>query len=68
MRKKSEYGLAYGTQAACSGDEARTRFGSRTNRGLGQNPMKLFPLKDPPQQAAGFFIFKLPIQKSITFS
>jgi hypothetical protein len=29
-------------------------------RGLGQSPMKLFPLKDTPQLAAGFFIWRTP--------
>jgi hypothetical protein len=42
MRKKPEYGLAFGTQAACGGDEART-FGSRANTGFGGGaPISLF--------------------------
>jgi hypothetical protein len=47
MRKKPEY------RAACGGDEWQARV-------WGCNPMKLFPLKDTPLLAAGFFILDSP--------
>jgi hypothetical protein len=47
MRKKPEYSLVCGTLAACGGD-ARMEV-------WGRNPLKLFPLKDTPLLAAGFF-------------
>jgi hypothetical protein len=47
MRKKPEY------RAACGNDEWQARV-------WGCNPMKLFPLKDTPLLAAGFFILDSP--------
>jgi GPH family glycoside/pentoside/hexuronide:cation symporter len=52
IRKKPEYGLTFGTQAACGGDEART-FGSRADRVWGQSPHIAFSVKRYPAACGG---------------